>query len=150
MAAKRKAPAAKAVGKGKHMPPARRREKLDEGPREWLIPVLESAYTRMAPGEEAVDETVAGPARAPKRPRAQATAAACSRVGTRRRSPISAAAATGPSGSGSITGAVWRRRPAPKWRPECRQFPERRTGGPSDRRVSTTATRGDGRSPAGA
>ena len=86
MAAKRKAPAAKAVGKGKHMPPARRREKLDEGPREWLIPVLESAYTRMAPGEEAVDETVAALARAPaKTARARPGSEEAARAGYRSR-----------------------------------------------------------------
>jgi hypothetical protein len=36
-----------------------RRMNLDEGPREWLLPVLESAYTRMEPKEQAQDRPAA-------------------------------------------------------------------------------------------
>lgn len=45
--------------KPKRKAPAPRREKLDEGPREWLMPVLESAYTRMVPKDQVKDAEAA-------------------------------------------------------------------------------------------
>lgn len=50
MVLKRRRKASKAA-KSKAKAAAPRREKLDEGPLEWLLPVLESAYTRMVPKE---------------------------------------------------------------------------------------------------
>lgn len=61
----RKSNAAAKAANRKSAPPPARREKLDEGPREWLIPVLESAYTRMVPKDQAVEG--AAPAAVPTR-----------------------------------------------------------------------------------
>jgi hypothetical protein len=65
MQSKRRRKASKSgKSKSRAKPTARRRENLDEGPLEWLLPVLESAYTRMVPKELAGDaeaETVSAP-----------------------------------------------------------------------------------------
>ena len=58
MVVKRKRKTSK-LAKPKRTAPAPRRKNLDEGPREWLLPVLESAYTRMETKEHAQDRPVA-------------------------------------------------------------------------------------------